>query len=575
MKRKLFFSIILLFYMFCTIPVKGQNSIVLTIEEKFSSNPSQNPAIIGTESKQIHLRSSKAAQINALYDENTMKSFHPLAAQIIKQAIAKWEKKISIPEKIEVYVHFNIDNNMSDELAYIVNAPQLVEQNIYYPMPLAQVKYGYVPRTDSIIVTINGNGSYWYFDGDGDNSAIAANQYDFETAMLRALVHVFGFGSNINRRMLVPLHYNIFDTFLINSNNQRMSDFPVGTDLSGFATGNNVHWKTTDGYKIYAKSPFDRNISLKYFDSDNELMSPEFKAQTGNRNIDSKVTQVLEDIGWSIISDNPLAIKSNSIDNTTGIGNVNSSYSFYAESSHTVTNYLWTYKIRKNDNSFETVATSSSPAFSINPLTVSDSYYRTEHGDLSGKITLQATVNGTPVSAEFNIWLEASPASIVYDVKIIRKNEWYYNLEVTAYSAGATNLTVTLNNYAIGESLVNIFYNRQYVKYTFGYLYYDSPILIEFASQNSYGTKADSYYTDGISYYNAVGSQSINLNQLNIKLIKDDSIDRQEIYSITGHLELVLTADGDINSADLMPGIYIVKTIYKNGSCSSKKVVKK
>ena len=575
MKRNLFFSIILLFYMFCTIPVKGQNSVVLTIEEEFSSNPSQNPAIIGTESKQIHLRSSKAAQINALYDENTMKSFHPLAVQTIKQAIGKWEKKIVIPENIGINVCFNIDNNMSDESAYRVNIPYYAEQNILYPKPLAQVKYGFVSHTDSIIIAINGDVSRWYFDGDGDNPAISASQYDFETAMLRALAHVFGFGSNINRRMPVPLHYNIFDTFLINSNNQRMSDFPVGTDLSGFATGNNVHWKTADGYKIYAKSPFDRNISLKYFDSDNELMSPEFKAQTGNRNIDSKVTQVLEDIGWSIISDNSLTIKSNSIDNTTGIGNVNSSYSFYAESSHTVTNYLWTYKIRKNDNSFETVATSSSPAFSINPLTVSDSYYRTEHGDLSGKITLQATVNGTPVSAEFNIWLEASPASIVYDVKIIRKNEWYYNLEVTAYSAGATNLKITLNDYSIGESLVSTFLNRQYVKYTYGYLYYDSPILIEFESQNSYGTKTDSYYTDGVSYYNAVGSQSINLNQLNIKLIKDDSIDRQEIYSITGHLELVLTAGRNINATDLMQGIYIVKTVYKDGRCSVGKVIKK
>lgn len=261
MKRNLFFSIILLFYMFCTIPVKGQNSVVLTIEEEFSSNPSQNPAIIGTESKQIHLRSSKAAQINALYDENTMKSFHPLAVQTIKQAIGKWEKKIVIPENIGINVCFNIDNNMSDESAYRVNIPYYAEQNILYPKPLAQVKYGFVSHTDSII---------------------------------------------------------------------------------------------------------------------------------------------MEDIGWSIISDNSLTIKSNSIDNTTGIGNVNSSYSFYAESSHTVTNYLWTYKIRKNDNSFETVATSSSPAFSINPLTVSDSYYRTEHGDLSGKITLQATVNGTPVFAEFN-----------------------------------------------------------------------------------------------------------------------------------------------------------------------------
>lgn len=349
-----------------------------------------------------------------------------------------------------------------------------------------------------------------------------------------------------------------------------MSDFPAGTDLFGFVTGNNVHWKTADGYKMYAKSPFDRNLSLKYFDSDNELMSPAFKAQTGNRNIDSKVTQVMEDIGWTAIPDNLLRIKSSNMNDTTGIGNINDSHSFYAESHYPATDYLWTYKIRKNDNSFETVATASSPTFSINPLTVSDSYYRTEHGDISGKITLQATVNGAPVTAEFNIWLEASPANIDYDVKIIRKNEWYYNMEVTAYSAGATNLKITLTDYSIiGQILPNTFYNRQYVKYTFGYLYYDSPVSIEFESQNSYGTRTNSYYTDGIS------SQHTDLNQLNNNAEKYGIINRKEIYSITSHLKLILAADGNINSTNLMPGIYIVKTVYKDGSYASEKVIKK
>jgi hypothetical protein len=575
MKKKFVFSFILWLFLCIVIPVKGQNSTVLIIEEEFSLIPSQNPVIIGTESKQMHLRSSKAAQINALYDENTMKSFHPLAAQIIKQATGKWEKKISIPENINIEILFSLDNNLG-EVAYTVATSYATIENIEYPVPLAQVKFGQVPVPgETISIIINGDVSHWYFDGDSDSPTISANQYDFETAMLRALAHAFGFTSNINRRMLVPLHYNIFDTFLINSNNQRMSDFPVGTDLSGFATGDNVYWKTTNGYKMYAKSPFDRNISLKYFDSDGELMSPEFKAQTGNRNIDSKVTQVMEDIGWSIIPDNSLTIKSNNMNDTTGIGNVNSSYSFYAESSSPVTNYLWTYKIRKNDNSFETIATGSSSTFSISPVTISDSYYRTEYGDLSGKITLQATVNGTPVAADFNIWLEASPANIGYDVQIIKVNEWYYNLEVTAYSAGATNLKITMNNYSVGESLTSNFLNHQYVKNTYSYIYYDYPILIEFKSQNSYGIKTDSYYIDGVSYYGAASQQYTDLTQFNNDVEKYNNIDRKEIYSIMGGLKLTLTADRNIHSTNLISGIYIVKTIYKDGSYSIEKVIKK
>jgi hypothetical protein len=163
------------------------------------------------------------------------------------------------------------------------------------------------------------------------------------------------------------------------------------------------------------------------------------------RNIDSKVTQVM----GPNIQDNLLAIKSNNINNNTGTGNTYSSYTFYAESPYPVTDYSWTYKIRKNDNSFETIITGSSPAFSISPLTINDDYYRTEDDDISGEITLQATVNGTPVATDFNIRLEAKPADIEYDVKIIRESEWYYNLEITVYSAGATDLTITLNDYTM------------------------------------------------------------------------------------------------------------------------------
>jgi hypothetical protein len=49
----------------------------------------------------------------------------------------------------------------------------------------------------------------------------------------------------------------------------------------------------------------------------------------------------------------------------------------------------------------------------------------------------------------------------------------------------------------------------------------------------------------------------------------------KEIYSITGHLKLILTADKNINSTGLAPGIYIVKTIYRDSSSSSEKVIKK
>jgi len=262
------------------------------------------------------------------------------------------------------------------------------------------------------------------------------------------------------------------------------------------------------------------------------------------------------------IEEELLSIKSNNIDSIIGIGNVYTPYSFYAESPYTITSYLWTYEVKNNDNTFETIATDTSPAFSITPLTLNDNYYRTENGDVCGKITLQATINGMPASAEFTIWLEASPADIEYEVNIIKVNEWYYNMEVTAYSAGATDLIINFHDYSMGAIYVNTFYGQQYVNYTFGALFYNSPILIEFLSRNSYGSKSNSYYTDGVSYTALLSPK------------EDCKIEKFEVYTITGYLKLVSDASFNIQTVNLEPGIYIVKTIYDNGTSSSKKIIK-
>jgi len=257
-----------------------------------------------------------------------------------------------------------------------------------------------------------------------------------------------------------------------------------------------------------------------------------------------------------------LSIKNNAIDSSTGIGNVYTPYSFYAESPYTITSYLWTYEVKNNDNTFETVATNTSPDFSISPLTLNDNYYRTENGDVCGKITLQATVNGMPASAEFTIWLEASPGDIEYEVNIIKVNEWYYDMEVTAYSAGATDWTINFTNYSAGAGLTTIFHDQQSVNYAYGPLYYNSPILIKFLSRNSYGSKSNSYYTDGVSYTALLSPK------------EDCKIEKIEVYTITGSLKLVTDANVNVQTLNLEPGIYIVKTIYDNGTYSSKKIIK-
>lgn len=554
--------------------LNGQTVTTLTVKGEFSPTFVSSPNIIGTQSKDLHLRSSKSGQIRAIYNESEMKSFHVLAPKIINQAINKWEKKLVIPNTTVININFRTDSSLDNSTAYLANVPYIEIQNITYCAPLAQALFNYpLKKGEEVEIVINANSLLWYFEGDKDNP-ISANQYDFETAILRALTHSFGFISTIGgRRPAFRQPCNTYDAFLTNSNNIKLPSVS-NSELSQYITSNNLYWKTANGYKIYAPATYEQGKSLNYFDSNlNELMAIEFKSQTGNRNIDSKVEQVIEDIGWKIKPGNPLSIKSNNIDNNTGIGSVYNSYSFYAQSNDVIINYSWKYQIRNNDNTYTTIKNASSSTFSISPLALNDNYYRDEYGNICGKISLTATINGNTYLAEFNIWLEATPANIDYNVEIIKESDWYYNIEMTVSSAGAEDLILTLNDYAIGESLTNVYYNHQFIKYTFKYLYYDSPVFLEFTSRNNHGSKYNTYYIDGINYYDSAlrNKKNTKINVLNTK-----ELIRKEVFSIMGDYLLTIPSndDNEINRISLQPGIYIIKSIYNDGTSTGKKIIK-
>lgn len=577
MKKKL--SLFIIHLLLITVDCYSQNSEILTFEGKVNLQVVNSPNVIGSENKQLHLRSSKSAQITPVYNENQMKHFHPLANQIIRQAIGKWEKKIYIPAGKNINISFILDNTLDSSLAYIVNVKFNEYDGILYPLPMAIANYGYTQLAeDELEIRLNSDSSMWFFEGDADNPVIDTNQYDFETGVLRALAHCFGFGSSIyKRRPALRERFNIFDQFIVNSNNDKLINLNESdaNAISSYVTGDNVYWKSgSTSYALYSRNPYDQDKSLKYFDSnlENELMSVDFKKQIGNRNIDSKVTKIMEDIGWKTLLETPLTIKSNNINNITGIGNVSNSYLFYYESLYTVENPSWKYMVRKKDNTYETIKSGASTTFSIDPLTIKDNYHRNENGDFCSKIVLTASVNNQTVTSEFNVWLEAKPANIEYDVKVIKESDWYYNIEVAVSSAGAKDLIIKFNDYSIGQQLVGIHYDKQFTKYTYKYLYYDSPILIEFSARNSYGITNNSYYTSGISYYNHYLKSKVH-NQ-DIKDGKD--LISKEVFSIlTGKYETKLETGQSIESANIPSGYYIVKTTYSDGTLTSEKVYKK
>lgn len=555
-------------------PFWGQTSSLFTFEGKFSSKTAVNPEIITQKNKQLRLRSDKAGQIEAIYDAGTLKNLHPLAPDIIKSAVKLWEEKIYIPEGTTVKIEFATTSSLDNTTAFYGDVSYIDFNNIRYPISLAQVKYGYVPFNDQQTkIFFNDNSSLWHFDGDGDNPTIKNGEYDFKTAVLRSIAHALGFVSSIRERRGAPIFSgnikNIYDQFVINSNNKKLSTIDINDNsgLKSFATGNNVYWNTVNGYKLYAPSVFEADYSLNYFGSENELMSAHFESRTGNWNIDEKTTQVLEDMGWTPIRKD-LIIKSNNIGNN-GIGSVHNSYSFYASSGSAITNYSWQFKIRLKNGLFETIKTGNSSTFTTNTVVPQDSYYRNESGDIVGKIILKANVNGIPLEAEFNLSLECLPGTIEYEIKIIKVNEWYYNVEATVSSAGAKDLIVMVTDYSIGEMNTRIFYDQQYTKFTSYYLYYDYPVEFSFKSRNNYGTKESFETIAPFSYYD-----SSSINNIRDEINSKATIDNIEIMNMQGNVIKKVKSTEDINNMILPSGAYILRNNHTDGSITIRKILK-
>lgn len=570
MRKKLLISV---FNWLFIISVFGQNKEIMTIDGSFSSNKPMDSEIgvVKAEDKRLHVSSKKASQLVPLYNKQEMASFHPLATHIIDQAMGKWEKKIYVPKGRNIDIYFKIDSQLPSDLAFQIDLPYMEFDNTYIPLPLAIAKHNYVPDEGvEMLIKLNSDAEKWFFEGDADNSEIRDEQYDFETGVLRALAHCFGFGSSVTRkRPFFGRLYSIFDKSIVNSDNILLSDIDKQNTsaLSEYITGNNVYFNTSlSRYKLYAPISYDQSLSLKYFDENEGLMSPHFMSQTGYRNIDTKVMNVMEALGWKMITDGQLEIKSNNIDNSTGLGNIANSYEFYHTSSGIISNPVWTYSIRKKDNTYEIIKTDNQFKFQILPLLPKDYFYRDENGDFNGKIQLQALLDDSSVSAEFNIRLEAKPAIPIFDVRIIKTNDWSFDVEVILSSSGAADLYFTLIDYGIGEEITKCFNDQSYVKYTYRYMYYDSPFSIDFEARNNYGSITASYYNEGVSFMD-----NSHNNQKPLKAIK--SIKQHEIYILPyGKLYQIQLGGDLVKKQNLPSGNYLIKTEYNDGSFELNKI---
>jgi len=546
---------------------------ILVYEEPFSSEIAPIQTTIKQRSKTIRLKSDVGTTNIVANIESDVKNLNSLAPEIIQNAVKLWREQLSFAVKTNVVtINFHLYDNLGSNIAYKFENSYIEHTDgIRYPLALAQAKFGYIPQeTDVINIYFSNNPAVWYFEGD--QQAILSGQFDFKTAVLRALTQVFGFKSSLTNKtrpqFMAGLRY-CYDYQVINTDNiilaSRTSEGTQSNTLTSFATGNNVYWKTPNtGYKIYAPITFLKDLTLNFFDSQNELMSYSFKANQGIWDIDDKVLQVMSDIGWTLNEKN-FNISSDQI-GSNGIGSIYESYTFNATAqTGAVTNQYWEYRIKKTDGTYSLISSSSTPTFTINPQSVSSLYERNSDGDIIVEIYLKGKVNGIEHETTINLYMECEPSDLTYSIKINRLNQWECNAEVTLISKGATDFQMTVRDWEAETSFTTAYEGTQYIKATTYNLLYDSPIRFQFRSSNQYGIKTLTYNMSPVSY---IQTQAINLASpvSYIPTLTANNPLSYEVYTTNGILVKRVTTKANIKDGTVYPGFYIVRAINASGN---------
>lgn len=218
----------------------------------------------------------------------------------------------------------------------------------------------------------------------------------------------------------------------------------------------------------------------------------------------------------------------------------------------------WKYSLQLSDGEYSTEQTASgTTSFTIPAVDNPELYKVSANGEISGEITLTATVDGVVINDRYTIYLELKPR--IFDVTVVSKelteNGTFYDIVFTVSYGGAGYVrvaaeqeydTILLNKSIYEPSLAHASFSRlSPFEYTW----------IEITVENEYGTAT---YTLEIPPFANV--------QADIPEITSDELHISEItvYDITGkHLISLHSADG---LQTLTSGrIYILRITDSNG----------
>ena len=273
-------------------------------------------------SEQISVSAAVINSPTATIDVNYY-GFSQEAKNAFEYAVTIWEGWIKSDVAIEVDAYWeDLSQYGSGVLgaaspySFKSNFTGATQKNTSYAMSLANHLAGEDLNGGSaeIEAWFNSGFSNWYFGTDGEAQK---GKFDFTTVVLHELGHGFGLTDFIDYNNGKGSYGNtIFESFIVNSNNQNLNTFTNNSqELGAQLTSNNLFFNgvnataANDGkqVKLYAPSKWEYGSSVAHLDektypkSDKDsLMTPYFKAGEAIHNPGAIALGVLEDLGWDI-----------------------------------------------------------------------------------------------------------------------------------------------------------------------------------------------------------------------------------------------------------------------------------
>lgn len=530
----------------------------------------------------------------------------PSALTTIKPCLARTER---LSSEFGGIIEVQFDAGMSEEMQYCIKAAaQLWEEKLYIPKKVllrfrkermgvaaadfeAQVSYSSISGVNEIypqsyymnfltdkvrtvedaIIQINEDVD-WDFSFSGETTG----KKNLATAMLRAIAMSLGFGSTViensvkGTTFFVRRCFSPFDNLVINSNNISLNKMPnngrTSEELQSFVKGDNVYFKTPndDNFKLYASPDFQGYNYLSYFDTDGDLMSYNIKPGDKNQQVDAKTLGVLEMMGWKE-PESGLKIKAAGIDNT-GIASALQSYSFHAETtSGDITEYSWKYELLNTNMDYDSIKVGESAVFTIDKVDDLTKYYKNVNGDIKGRISLNACVDGKKESKVFHVSLATRPTFISVKVDAITPipGTNYYNLDITAIYTGADFLYAEQTEEISSIGITTYVYEPYIAHLHFENIYKIGMAWVDLTLKNQIG---ESYYTVEIPSQMSLKS---NITQVN-DLMMDSEVSSIVVRDLQGRL---IFQTKDSKKIDYLPkGVYLLTIKYSDGRSVTNKI---